>query len=297
MDRPLLLPLAACTQPSLVGGKAIGLARLLSRGFSVPNGFCVTTEAYDHAFRAVGIAPAEQWKAALHSSGAECLRILSHCRTVIRNHDIADLTVEIVEQVRQLDLPLQGLWAVRSSATNEDGARASFAGIYRTRLGIPLEELGLAVKDLWMSIWDERALNYHATSGLTRISPAMAVVIQPLLEAQAAGVAYSIHPLTGQTTQVMINAVTGLAAALVDGRATPDQYVVEMTENSRPIRIRERMITRQTQALRVTGQGLREVPLSDDAVGRATLSDEQLFDLAHTAKEVEKTFGHPVDLE
>ena len=297
MDRPLLLPLAACTQPSLVGGKAIGLARLLAGGFPVPSGFCVTTEAYDHALRAPGFSPAEQWQAALHSFGAERQRILSHCRTIIRNRDIAELTAQIVEQVHRLDLPLHGLWAVRSSATNEDGAHASFAGVYRTRLGIPLEEMGLAVKDLWLSIWDERVLNYHATSGLSGTPPTMAVVIQPLLEARAAGVAYSIHPLTGRTTQVVINAVAGLATALVDGRATPDQYMVEMAENSQPIRICERTITGQTQALRVTGQGLCEVPLSDDAVGRATLSDDQLFDLARTAKQIEKTFGHPVDLE
>lgn len=297
MDRPLFLPLAACTQPSLVGGKAVGLARLLAGGFPVPSGFCVTTEAYDQALRTSGFSSAEQWQAALHSSGAERQRILSHCHTIIQNRDIAELTAQIVEQVRRLDLPLHGLWAVRSSATNEDGAHASFAGVYRTRLGIPLEEMGLAVKDLWLSIWDERVLNYHATSGLSGTPPAMAVVIQPLLEALAAGVAYSIHPLTGRATQVVINAVAGLAAALVDGRATPDQYVVEMAENSQPIRIRERTITGQTQALRVTGQGLREVPLSDDAVGRATLSDDQLFDLARTAKQIEKIFGHPVDLE
>jgi pyruvate,water dikinase len=257
----------------------------------------VTTEAYDQALRTSGFSSAEQWQAALNSSGAERQRILSHCHTIIQNRDIAELTAQIVEQVRRLDLPLHGLWAVRSSATNEDGAHASFAGIYRTRLGIPLEEMGLAVKDLWLSIWDERVLNYHATSGLSGTPPAMAVVIQPLLEALAAGVAYSIHPLTGRATQVVINAVAGLAAALVDGRATPDQYVVEMAENGQPIRIHERTITGQTKALRVTGQGLREVPLSDDAVGRATLSDDQLFDLARTAKQIEKIFGHPVDLE
>jgi len=297
MDRPLLLPLAACTQPPLVGGKAAGLARLLAGGFPVPCGFCVTTEAYDHALRAPGFAPAEQWQAALHSSGAERQRILSHCRTIIRNHDIAELTTQIVEQVRRLELPLHSLWAVRSSATNEDGAHASFAGVYRTRLGIPLEEMGLAVKDLWLSIWDERVLNYHATSGLSGTPPTMAIVIQPLLEALAAGVAYSIHPLTGRATQVVINAVAGLAAALVDGRATPDQYVVEMAENSQPFRIRERTIAGQTQALRVTSQGLCQVPLSVDAVGRATLSDDQLFTLARTAKQIEKIFGHPVDIE
>jgi phosphohistidine swiveling domain-containing protein len=297
MDRPLLLPLAACTQSSLVGGKAVGLARLLAGGFPVPNGFCVTTEAYDRALRAPDFSPAEQWQAALHSSGAERQRILSHCRIIIRNRDIAELTAEIVEQVRRRDLLSHGLWAVRSSATNEDGARASFAGVYLTRLGIPLAEMGLAVKDLWVSIWDERVLNYYATSGLGGPPPAMAVVIQPLLDALTAGVTYSVHPLTGRATQVVINAVAGLAATLVDGRVTPDQYVVEMAENGQPIRIRERRISGQIQALRVTGQGLRDMPLSDDAVGRATLADDQLFELARTAKQIEKTFGHPVDLE
>ncbi len=297
MDRPLLLPLAACTQPSLVGGKAAGLAHLLAEGFPVPSGFCVTTKAYDHALRAPGFSPAEQWQAALRSSGAERQRILSHCHTIIRNHDIVELTAQIVEQVRRLDLPSSGLWAVRSSATNEDGMHASFAGMYRTRLGIPLEKIGSAVKDLWLSIWDERVLNYQAVSGSSGIPPAMAVVIQPLLEAQAAGVAYSVHPLTGRATQVMVNAVAGLAAALVDGRATPDQYVVEIAENGQPTRISERTIARQTHALRVTSQGLRDMPLSDEAAGRATLSDDQLLALARTAKQIEKAFGHPVDLE
>jgi len=270
---------------------------LLAGGFPVPSGFCVTTESYNQAIRAPGFSPSEQWQAALHSSGAERQRILSHCHTIIRNHSIVELTTQIVEQVRRQDLPSSGLWAVRSSATNEDGAHASFAGVYRTRLGIPLDEIGAAIKDLWVSIWDERVLNYHVTSGLSGAPPAMAIVIQPLLEAQAAGVAYSVHPLTGRATQVTVNAVAGLAAALVYGGATQDQYVVETAENGEPIRTSERIIAWQTQALRVTSQGLRDVPLPDDTVGRATLSDDRLFELARTAKQIEKSFGHPVDLE
>jgi pyruvate,water dikinase len=275
----------------------MGLARLLAGGFPVPSGFCLTTEAYDHALRAAGFSPAEQWQAAQNSSEAERQRILSHCCNLIRNYDIAELLTQILDQVRRLDLPLHQLWAVRSSATNEDGLHASFAGVYRTHLGIPLEEMGLAVKDLWLSIWDERVLNYHAMLRSGEKPPAMAVVIQPMQEARTAGVCYSIHPLTGRTTQVVINSVAGLAAALVDGRVTPDQYVVEMGENSQPVRITERTVTGQSQALRATGHGLREFPLPDDEVGRATLSDDQLFALARTAKEIEKQFGHPVDLE
>ena len=297
MDRPLILPLASCTDPSLVGGKAFGLARLLAGGFSVPLGLCLTTEAYDRALRAQGFSSAEQWQAALRSSGAERQRILFHCHTILQNYDIRELTAQFIEQVRLLGLPLSGPWAVRSSATNEDGARASFAGVYRTSLGIPIEDVGLAVKDIWMSIWDERVLNYHATSELMGSPPAMAIVLQPLLEASAAGVAYSVHPLTGRATQVMVNAVAGLAATLVDGRMTPDQYVVEIAEDNQLIRIGERTIAGQTQALRMTDQGLQQMTLPDEALGHATLSDEQLLTLARVAKQVEQTLGHPVDLE
>lgn len=80
MDRPLVLPLASYVQPSLVEGKAFGLRRLLAGGFPVPSGFCVTTEAYHRACHAPGFSSAEQWQAALHSSGAERQRILDHCR-------------------------------------------------------------------------------------------------------------------------------------------------------------------------------------------------------------------------
>ena len=112
----------------------------------------MTTEAYDRALHAPRFSSGEQWQTALHCSGAERQRILAHCRIIIQHYDIVELTTQIVEQVRRLDVPVHRLWAVRSSATNEDGAHASFAGVYRTGLSIPLEEIGSSVKGLWLSI-------------------------------------------------------------------------------------------------------------------------------------------------
>src|ERR1044072_4621803 len=112
MDLPFLLPLAACTQPSLVGGKAIGLARLLAGGFPVPSGFCVTTEAFNNAVCPSGFSPAEQWQTAQTSSGAERQRILSHCCSVIQDYDIAELTAQIIEQALRLEQPVRGAGAV-----------------------------------------------------------------------------------------------------------------------------------------------------------------------------------------
>ncbi|MDH4187755.1 MAG: hypothetical protein OEV08_12240, partial [Nitrospira sp.] len=297
MDRPLLLSLASCTQLSLVGGKAAGLARLLAGGFPVPPGICVTTEAYHRMFHMAGCSSVEQWQAALQTTGAERQAILSRCRTIIQQTDITELTGQIIAQLQSFKVPLRSLWAVRSSATNEDGASASFAGVYCTKLGIPLEAVGEAAKELWMSVWDERVLNYHVAARLTDSVPAMAVVIQPLLAARTAGVAYSTHPISGLESQAMINAVAGLAENLVDGSATPDQYVVEMSRSGQPVRIVDRMLSGQAQALREIDRSLHVVPLPEDEVGRATLSDNELFELAGSAKQIEKAFGYPVDLE
>ena len=298
MDRPFLLPLASCTQPSLVGGKAIGLARLLAGGFRVPPGLCVTTAAYMDFLDEAGIESDSEWLIAVQGSRESRMSQLERIRSKILKHTWKKgLLDELDTAVKRLGFEDTVLWAVRSSATNEDAAQASFAGVYRTHLGVPLNEISRMVQDLWTSIWDERVFAYHERSASTSIPPTMAVVIQPLLEAQAAGVVYSVHPLTGRATQVMINAVAGLAAALVDGSATPDQYVVDITENGQSMRISERTIVGQTQALRMTGQGLQSIPLSDEAVGRATLPDDRLLALARAAKQIEKSFGHPVDLE
>ena len=235
MDRPLLLPLAACTEPSLVGGKAIGLARLLAGGFRGPpgilrddGGICSRT-----FLRGGYFSSAYEWhdqpsndpgrtSTILPTSRRIRSEILKHCGTEgLRSYEL-DTEVKLASHWDTV------LWAVRSSATNEDAAHASFAGVYRTHLGVPLKEISR-----WSRISGPRSgtngcSTYHERSASSCTPPAMAVVIQPLLEAQAAGVVYSVHPLTGRATQVMINAVAGLAAALVDGSATPDQYVVDI---------------------------------------------------------------------
>jgi pyruvate,water dikinase len=125
----------------------------------------------------------------------------------------------------------------------------------------------------------------------------MAVVIQPMIDAQSAGVAYSIHPVTGRTNQVTINAVPGLAASLVDGTVKPDQYVVEVAHEKQPIRILKRILAHHSQRLVVSKDGLQVERLGGTTPIRSSLTDAQLFSLARTTKDVEQAFGHPIDLE
>ncbi len=296
MTRPIILSLSQCTDLDLVGGKAVGLARLIAGGFLVPQGFCVTTEAYTQCLQASGFIEHEEWRKACAISGNERASALAECRKRIGRIETSQLAAQCLTALQALHHPPNERWAVRSSATNEDAAHTSFAGLYRTRLGVTLFDIDTAIKDLWASLWEEQVVSYQARQS-NHMVPRMAVVIQPMVEAQSAGVAYSIHPVTGRSNQVTINAVLGLAAPLVEGTVAPDQYVVEVTDNGQPTRVRRRMLVHKSDRLTVSKEGLRADPLNGVTTLQSPLTDVQLFSLAETAKHIERSFGHPVDLE
>ena len=297
MAYPSVLPLVQCTNLELVGGKAFGLARVMAAGFPVPPGICVTTEAYRQRLRTSGFAPTEEWKHACALADGDRESALSACQGRIRQVDTSSLIAEWQTALQKLDVPLSTSWAVRSSATNEDAGRTSFAGLYRTHLGVAIDRIDDAIKDLWSSIWQERVLQYSVERDGEQAVPSMAVVIQPMVDALVSGVAYSIHPVSGRSFYVAINAVPGLAAPLVDGHVTPDQYVVQMGEDQRPAWIRRRTLANKTRRLTVTQDGLHSVSIHASARSESSLSDEQLFELGIMAKQIERAFGHPVDLE
>ncbi|MGQ0667697.1 MAG: PEP/pyruvate-binding domain-containing protein [Nitrospiraceae bacterium] len=297
MARPLILPLSQCTELDLVGGKAFGLARLIVAGFPVPSGICLTTEAYCQSLNTLGFSQEQEWQKAWALSGKEREALLAGCQARIRRMNHSGLAARWRTALQSLDPPPSGRWAVRSSATNEDTGQASFAGLYRTRLGVALTQIDDAIKDLWASLWQERVVQYMTRQGRTQAVPAMAVVIQPMLDAQVSGVAYSIHPVTGRSFHVVVNAVPGLAEPLVDGRVAPDQYVVEIGADRQPVRVRRQIIAPKPQRLAVTEEGLRMEPIPEAMRLQPSLSDQQLFELGRRAKEIEQALGHPVDLE
>lgn len=297
MDHPLVLSLEACTSPHLVGGKGVGLARLLAGGFPVPPGLCVTTEAYRACLESQGFLLTARWHNILHASAEDRARLLSDCQAVVQTIECSDLIAQVQQAISRLGQPAKTLWAIRSSATNEDAIHTSFAGLYCTHLGVPLSRIESAIKDLWASVWDERVAQYHLQSGLTATPPAMAVVIQPMLDARAAGVAYSVHPVTGRANKVMVNAVPGLAASLVDGTVTPDHYVLRVGPDAKTVTVVEQTIAKKDKAIRLSEDGLREEVISPDHAERSSLTDEQLRELVRMTKQVEKAFQTPVDIE
>mgnify|MGYP003520770807 FL=1 len=129
MTRPIVLPLSQCTDLNLVGGKAIGLARLITADFSAPQGFCITTEAYTQSLHASGFIEHEEWQKAYALSGNERASALADCRIRIGRIETSQLAAHCLTALQGLHQPPNTRWAVRSSATNEDMAHTSFAGL------------------------------------------------------------------------------------------------------------------------------------------------------------------------
>lgn len=296
MAHPFILPLPQCIDVDLVGGKAVGLARLIAAGFSVPPGLCVTTEAYTQTLHTLGLQDNDLWPMVCRLPDRERSVALAGYRNRIKRTDISQLTSQWLATLETLRRSPGERWAVRSSATNEDTTHISFAGLYRTHLCVTLSEIEAAIKDLWTSLWEERVISYMVQQNRLRL-PRMAVLLQPMVDAQTAGVTYSIHPVTGRRNQVMINAIPGLASPLVDGTITPDQYVVEVADDGQPTAVRTRVLAQKSQQLTVSPDGLRTDRLEEETQRRSSLTDLQLFSLAKTAKQIEQALGQPMDFE
>ncbi len=296
MSPPFIIPLSHANDLSLAGGKALGLHRLIEAGFPVPQGLCITTAAYTQYLCDSGFRDHDEWHRIIGLSESDRVSALANCRVQINRTEIPRLTADYLVALQSLGHPPAIRWAVRSSATAEDATHASSAGLYRTHLGLALAEIEHAIKDLWTSLWEVRVVSY-LTRQRQEMTPKMAIVIQPMVHAQAAGVAYSIHPVTGRRSEVMINAVPGLAAPLVDGTVTPDQYVVEIPIEEKPVQIRARFLARKVDCLLVSNTGLSRVSLDEGTQHRSSLTDLQLSSLTRTVKDIERVLGHPADIE
>jgi len=204
----------------LVGGKGANLARLVRAGFPVPNGFVITTAAYRAFLTSAGI---EQWV----DADPAALRMQITAAPIP-----ADLSPQILAAYEQLGAPAV---AVRSSGTAEDLATASFAGQHDTFLNVSgADALLAAVRACWASLWTPRAVAYRREHGWGTAGDgnaqdsdlALAVVVQRMIPADAAGVAFTANPLTGDRTETIISAVCGLGERLVSGEGAADEWVV-----------------------------------------------------------------------
>lgn len=209
------------TDPAQAGGKGANLARCLQAGFDVPPGWVLTAKAYRDFVGGVldDLRMDAEDPAAL---GLQCQAV----RERLLDHPLPAGQVDMLEK-----LDIQFPVAVRSSSTMEDLAGAAFAGQHDTFLNVTGHAaLVDAVRRCFTSLWEDRAVQYRQQHGFAHAQASMAVVIQQMVQPDAAGVAFCMHPITGDLGQVMINAAPGLGESVVAGDGAVDQYVVQKAD-------------------------------------------------------------------
>ncbi|MFI7151173.1 PEP/pyruvate-binding domain-containing protein [Nonomuraea sp. NPDC050022] len=251
---------------ALAGGKGANLGELVKNGFPVPGGFVVTTAAYE-----------------LVADGHDT-------RTYFENVDIPPhLREAITGAYAELG---GGPVAVRSSATAEDLPGAAFAGQQDTYLNIVGAEAVVdAVRRCWGSLWTERAVAYREKRGVDAAEVRIAVVVQRMVQSEAAGVLFTANPVTGDRTQIVVDASSGLGEAVVSGLVTPDHYVLDASG-----RVTSFTPGRREVVIRGTAGGGVVHETGDPATGEA-LPRAALAELARLASEVAARFGRPQDIE
>lgn len=277
------------------GGKAVGLGGLIQTGLPVPPGFVLTTAAYsefvtgnnlDAAIRELASLPPdaspEDYE---HASGQ--LRALFGKGTMP-----PAIRTELATAYQRLGSGTSV--SVRSSATAEDLPSASFAGQQETYLNIRGQDaLAKAVTHCWASLWTARAMAYRAREGVQPGQVRLAVVVQQMVEAGAAGVMFTANPANGRRDQTAISAAWGLGEAVVSGTVNTDDLLVESATG--------RIISRQTADKEVmtvpVENGTREQPVAEARRRASVLDDAAAAELARYGQRIADHFGSPQDVE
>ena len=283
------------TQHALVGGKGANLGEL-SRidGIRVPEGFCVTTEAYKNIIgQTSGFHMLLEQLSLVTMEDREGIREISgQLRKVIEGTAIAK---EIEEAVTShlAQLGEDNAYAVRSSATAEDLPTASFAGQQDTYLNIRGKEAILKhISKCWASLFTDRAVIYRMQNGFAHNMVLLSVVIQKMIFPEAAGILFTADPITSNRKVVSIDASFGLGEALVSGLVDADIYRVQEGRIAS-----KKIATKKLAIIARKERGTEEQPLEPDQQQKQTLTDEQILLLEQTGRRIEAYFGRPQDIE
>ena len=280
---------ASC-DASRVGPKAANQAALKRAGFPVPRGFCLTAEAYRAQVRALGLEAAARGAFATDDRPQARRHALDMKLGLLDKALIPAILGPLLAARRRLAEETGALLVVRSSALVEDREGASFAGQFESFLGLDDEqEFVTAVRSCWGALWATRALRYMATNGLDPADTAMAVLVQPLVTARAAGGGMSLTADGG----MLLSATWGLGSSIAQGEVTPDRY-----DLSAEGAVREVVVGRKDHSV---GCAHRAEPMAQ-LVPRALMTTPclergQAAELGRMMKGVADTMGMPVEIE
>ncbi|ADU00964.1 phosphoenolpyruvate synthase [Mycolicibacterium gilvum] len=279
------------------GGKGANMGELVAAKLPVPPGFVLLRDCYRDSMRAGGV---DAELASLHREAlddvADTARLGELCERMqglVRKAGVDDATAADMLAAYHAMGP-GAVVAVRSSATGEDGADASFAGMNATLTNITGDDgLVTAVTRCWMSLFSPRVITYRASRGFLG-TPAMAVVVQKMIDSEKSGVAFTADPSTGARDRVVIEAAFGLGEVVVSGSVEPDTYVVSK-ETMEPIDVR--LGNKTFKIVRGEDGSDTVVQLDDATAASRVLTDEELHSVAELAIATERHNGCPQDTE
>ena len=282
-----------------VGGKGGSLGELTRAGLSVPAGYVVRTAAFERFLAALEReAPVREAVAALAD---EELAAITACSAALRRRiEAGELPQEVRADLTAAHEKLVGAAsgqpvAVRSSATCEDAADASFAGLQDTYLWVQdAAQMIQRVRSCWASLYSVESISYRLKHGFAEERVAMGVVVQHMVDARTAGVMFTRSPTTGDRSVVTIEGAWGLGSAVVGGEVTPDRWVLGKVTGE--ISVRE-ISDKHIQHLPVTAGGIEPVAVSAEQRRLACLSDEELQRLRELARRIERHYGCAQDIE
>ena len=283
-------------EPSSVGIKASNLSRVMEIGLSVPPGVVVTRQVLNLFLEQTGLlARAERLVDDSRLDGtARAKEYEAFCEEVLVSpipQPVVEGATPIVRAL--LDESLHGV-AVRSSGVHEDSAKASFAGVYESFLGIHSEvDLWLAVRRCWCASWAPSAIDYARRMGIQPAVDGMSVLLQRLVPADSAGVLFTVDPLTGNPWRFVLHSVFGLARDVVGGHAGADEFILDWDSG----RILEKRVAEKLTMLAATLQGVREVELPEARRNEPSLADRDAHRIARAAWTLDRAFGCRVDVE
>ncbi len=279
----------------LVGGKGANLGEMTQAGFPVPEGFVLTAEAYLAAMERCGVR--DQLRTAVADADVGDTAALAEASGVlqdlIRSAGVPDdLRRTVVGAYRRLgdDVAV----AVRSSATSEDSAGTSFAGMNETFTNVVgVDALMSRIVDCWASVYGQRVVAYRDRQGVDE-EPAIAVVVQKMVHSDRSGVLFTADPASGDRSRIVIEGAFGLGEVVVSGAVQPDTYTLAKAGP----RVLSAIVGEQTfKIVRGADGADHTVELSSDEGATRVMSDDEAVSLARLGVRIEEHYGVPQDIE
>lgn len=282
----------------LVGGKGANLGEMTNAGFPVPKGFIITSNAYYDFVREnnLSIKIKHLLSTANFDDTKSLAQISGHIKKLIRQGKMSDsLIKDVISSYNRLGGALDNaLVAVRSSATAEDLANASFAGQQETFLNVKGDALLLEkIKQGWASLFDGRAIFYRHQQKYDDKKIGIALVVQKMVNSDASGVMFTIDPVTNDKSKIIIEAIYGLGELIVQGEVNPDHYEVKKED----FELLTKHFSYQEKYMKKKGSENKILKLSQKDGEKQKITDNQIKELAKLGKQLENHYYFPQDIE